>query len=169
MDCNTPGLLFFNIPRVCSNSCALTQGCYLTISSSATLFSFCLQPFPASGSFPVSSIDVYIQLIHLLQKLMKHCKAIRLQLKTKKKITIQFLKIVASNQGKTPKSVLLAPSHYLSNLIYFCTSSQQNCQVIPISSSSYYNWIDFLTQSIGCLQFACLLCSWPHLSISCCK
>ena len=58
MDCNTPGLLFFNIPRVCSNSCALTQGCYLTISSSATLFSFCLQPFPASESFPVSQLFV---------------------------------------------------------------------------------------------------------------
>ena len=29
-------------PRVCSNSCPLSQWCYLTISSSATLFSFCL-------------------------------------------------------------------------------------------------------------------------------
>ena len=41
-------------PRVCSNSCPLSQWCYLTISSSATLFSFCLQSFPASGSFPMS-------------------------------------------------------------------------------------------------------------------
>ena len=41
-------------PRVCSNSCPVSQWCYLTISSSATLFSFCLQSFPASGSFPVS-------------------------------------------------------------------------------------------------------------------
>ena len=40
-------------PRVCSSSCALSRWCYLTISSSATLF-FCLQSFPASGSFPVS-------------------------------------------------------------------------------------------------------------------
>ena len=37
--------------RVCSNSCSLSRWCYLTISSSATLFSFCLQSFPASGSF----------------------------------------------------------------------------------------------------------------------
>ena len=29
-------------PGVCSNSCPLSQWCYLTISSSATLFSFCL-------------------------------------------------------------------------------------------------------------------------------
>ena len=33
-------------PRLCSNSCPLSQWCYLTISSSATLF-FCLQSFPA--------------------------------------------------------------------------------------------------------------------------
>ena len=38
-------------PGVCLNSCPLTWWCYLTISSSATLFSFCLQSFPASGSF----------------------------------------------------------------------------------------------------------------------
>ena len=33
-------------PRICSNSCPLSQWCYLTISSSATPFSFCLQSFP---------------------------------------------------------------------------------------------------------------------------
>ena len=43
-------------PRVCSSSCPLSQWLYLTISSSATLFSFCLQPFPASGSFPMSQL-----------------------------------------------------------------------------------------------------------------
>ena len=42
--------------RVCSNSCPLTQWCYLTISSSATLFSFCLQSFPATGSFPMNQL-----------------------------------------------------------------------------------------------------------------
>ena len=41
-------------PEVCSNSCPLSWWCYLTISSSASLFSFCLQSFPASGSFPMS-------------------------------------------------------------------------------------------------------------------
>ena len=35
-------------PRACSNSCPLRQWCYLTISSSVTCFSFCLQSFPAS-------------------------------------------------------------------------------------------------------------------------
>ena len=43
-------------PRVCSNSCPLSQWCYLTISSSATPFSFCPQSLPASGSFPVSQL-----------------------------------------------------------------------------------------------------------------
>ena len=43
-------------PRVCSNSCPLSQCCYLIISSSAASFSSCLQPFPASGSFPMSEL-----------------------------------------------------------------------------------------------------------------
>ena len=43
-------------PGLCSNSCLLSQWYYLTISSSAAPFSFCLQSFPASGSFPVSQL-----------------------------------------------------------------------------------------------------------------
>jgi len=35
---------------VCSNSCPLSQWCYLTISSSAAPFSSCLQSFPTSES-----------------------------------------------------------------------------------------------------------------------
>ena len=46
-------LLSSTIPWVCSNSCPLSWGCYLTMSSSAAPF-FCLQSFPASGSFPMS-------------------------------------------------------------------------------------------------------------------
>ena len=43
-------------PGVCSNSCALSRLCHPTISPSVTLFSSCLQSFPASGSFPVSQL-----------------------------------------------------------------------------------------------------------------
>ena len=43
-------------PRVCSNSCPLSQWCYLTISSSAAPFSGCLQSFSASGSFLMSQL-----------------------------------------------------------------------------------------------------------------
>ena len=39
-------------PRICSDSCPLSQWCYLTKSSSAAHFSFCLQSVPASESFP---------------------------------------------------------------------------------------------------------------------
>ena len=42
-------------PGVCSNSCLKSQWCYLTISSSAARFSFCLQSFSESESFPVRS------------------------------------------------------------------------------------------------------------------
>ena len=41
-------------PRVCSDSCPLSQWCYPTISSSAAPFSFCLQFFTASVFFPMS-------------------------------------------------------------------------------------------------------------------
>ena len=43
-------------PRVCSNSCPLSQWCHQTISSSLAPFSPCPQSFPASGSFPVSRL-----------------------------------------------------------------------------------------------------------------
>ena len=43
-------------PGVCSTSCPLGQCFYLTISSSAALFAFCLQSFPASRSFPMSQL-----------------------------------------------------------------------------------------------------------------
>ena len=43
-------------PRVCSNLCPLSQWCHPNILSSVTLFSFCLQSFPASGSFLTSRL-----------------------------------------------------------------------------------------------------------------
>ena len=52
IDHSTPGSCVFLSLRVCSNSCPLSQWCYLTSSSSATPFFLCLQSFPASGSFP---------------------------------------------------------------------------------------------------------------------
>ena len=41
-------------PGAYSNSCPLNRWCHPTISSSVVPFSFCLQSFPASGSFPRS-------------------------------------------------------------------------------------------------------------------
>ena len=41
-------------PGVYSNSCPLSQWCHPTISSSVVPFSFRLQSFPVSGSFPIS-------------------------------------------------------------------------------------------------------------------
>ena len=41
---------------VCSNFYPLSKWCHPTISSSATLFSFCPQSFPSSGSFPMSQL-----------------------------------------------------------------------------------------------------------------
>ena len=41
-------------PRICSNSCPLSQWCHPTISPSISPFSSCLQSFPASGAFLMS-------------------------------------------------------------------------------------------------------------------
>ena len=41
-------------PGVYSNSCPLSWWCHPTISSSVIPFSYCLQSFPTSGSFPMS-------------------------------------------------------------------------------------------------------------------
>ena len=41
-------------PGACSNSSPLSWLCHPTISSSAVPFSYCLQSFPASGSFQIS-------------------------------------------------------------------------------------------------------------------
>ena len=43
-------------PGACSNSCPLSHWCHPTISSSIAPFCFCLQSFPASGSFPMSQL-----------------------------------------------------------------------------------------------------------------
>ena len=40
--------------RAYSNPCPYSRGCHPTISSSIIPVSFCLQSFPASGSFPMS-------------------------------------------------------------------------------------------------------------------
>ena len=43
-------------PRVCSNSCPLSQWCHPAILSSFPFSSFCFQSFPALGSFPVNRL-----------------------------------------------------------------------------------------------------------------
>ena len=43
-------------PRVCSNSCPLSQWCHPTILSAEVSFSSCLHSFPASGSLLMSQL-----------------------------------------------------------------------------------------------------------------
>ena len=57
MDCSLPGLLVpHSSPEVCPSSCPFHWWCHPAISSSDALFSFCLQLFPASGTFPMSQL-----------------------------------------------------------------------------------------------------------------
>ena len=43
-------------PRICLNSCPLSQWCHSNILSSVIPFSSCLQSYPVSGSFPMSQL-----------------------------------------------------------------------------------------------------------------
>ena len=57
-------------PRVCSNSCPLSQWCYPTTSSSTATFSSGPHSSPASGSFPISWHQAAKGLELQLQKLL---------------------------------------------------------------------------------------------------
>ena len=52
--CTTVHQASLSITRVHPNPCSLSQWCNPTISFSFISFSSCFQPFPASGSFPMS-------------------------------------------------------------------------------------------------------------------
>ena len=54
IDCSTPGSSVLYHLLEFAQTCLWTWRCYLTISSSAIPFSFCLQSCPESRSFPVS-------------------------------------------------------------------------------------------------------------------
>ena len=54
MHCSLPGFSVLHYLWGCSNSCPLSHGCYLTISSSAGPFSYRPQSYRAFGSFPIS-------------------------------------------------------------------------------------------------------------------
>ena len=48
MNCSTPASPVHHYPRICSNSCLLSQWCHPTISSSVIPFFSCTQSFPES-------------------------------------------------------------------------------------------------------------------------
>ena len=60
------GLQYARLPcpslslTVCSKSCSLSRWCHPTISSSISPFSFCLQSFLASGSFPMCQLFISV-------------------------------------------------------------------------------------------------------------
>ena len=58
MNCNTPGfpVLHYLSPRICSNSCPLSQWCHPTNSSFVAPLSSCPQSLTSSGSFWMSQL-----------------------------------------------------------------------------------------------------------------
>ena len=67
IDCNMPGFpILHYLPEFSLFLCPLSQWCYLTISSSTTLFSSYPQSFPASGCFPMNQLFLY-QVVKILE------------------------------------------------------------------------------------------------------
>ena len=58
MDCSLPGLCPLPSHKVCPSSSPLYWWCHPDISYSDTLFSFCPQSFPASGTFLESAVHI---------------------------------------------------------------------------------------------------------------
>ena len=85
---------------VCSDACPLSQWYYLTISSSATLFSSCSQPFPASGIFPMQKSD---------SKLHHFCRHVL-------NATSKWLCFQGSESWFRKKTLMLS---WLSTMLYF--------------------------------------------------
>ena len=81
-------------PGVCSDSCLLSTWCYLTISPSATHRSFCLQAFPASGSFPMSLHQVAKVLkLHLQQRFFQQIIRVDFSLGFTGLISLQYKRL----------------------------------------------------------------------------
>ena len=56
VDCSTPGLPVHHQLSEPTQTCSSCRWCHPTISSSVVPFSFCLQSFPVSGSFPMGLV-----------------------------------------------------------------------------------------------------------------
>ena len=70
-DCSNSRLPYPSVfPRVCLNSCPLSQWCYLAVSSSAAHFSFGLPSSPESGSF--QRVGSSHQMVKVLELQLQH-------------------------------------------------------------------------------------------------
>ena len=59
MDCSTPGFpVYHQLLELAHGACPLSPWCHPPISSSVFPFSSCLQSFPASGSFQMSTLPL---------------------------------------------------------------------------------------------------------------
>ena len=73
MDCRTPGFhVHHQLPEL-TQTHVYSQWCHPTISSAGIPFSFCLQSFPASGSFPKSQFFTSVQFSAVTQSCLTLC------------------------------------------------------------------------------------------------
>ena len=139
-------------PRVCSNSCPLSQWCYLSILSSATPFSFCLQYFLASGYFPMSQHQV--------------AKVLELQLKHQSfqwifgliSFSIDWFDLLAV-QGNL-QSPPVPQFKSINSLVLILIYSPALTSVHDYWKNHNFDYMDLCNQSDLCLLICCLGLSW---------
>ena len=106
----------------------LSRWCYLTISSSATPFSFCLQSFPSSGSLPKSQLFTSSSLGVLIKP---YSPGQRQEATFSKDITILFL--------HTPP--IGTKSHPVTLPIYCCSLYKRKCRSVTQLSPRLQPWV----------------------------
>ena len=144
-------------PRVCSNSCPLSQWCHPTISSSPTIlfsvipFSSCPQSFPASGSFPMSRLSA-----SSVQSIGASASALVLSLNLQCWFPLGLTGLISCSPEDSPRRVFSSTT----------VRSHQFFGVQPSlqSNSHIHTWLlEKPVQSVN--QFSCSVVSdslWPH-------
>ena len=126
-------------PEICSDSCPLSQWCYLTISSSATRFSFCLQSYAASKSFSMS------------QLLASGGQSIRVSASAS---VLPLMKGEVIIKNKSPANSLVI------EWLRLCAFSAKGPGPIPVQG-------DKIPQALRCGQKKVFCQSWKSVNVSC--
>ena len=137
-------------PRVCSDSCPLSQWCHPTILSSVVPFSSCRQSFPTSGSFLMSQLFEFssVQFSSVTQSCLTLCNPMDRSM-TGLPVHHQLLEFTHS----CPLSQWCHPT--TSSSVFPFSSYPQS---FPASGSFLMNWLFTLgDQSIGVSASASIL------------
>ena len=155
------------IPTACSNSCPSSEWCHSTISSSVVSFFSCLQPFPASESFPVSQF-----FISGAQSIRVSASASVLPMNIQDLFLLELTGLI-SLPSKRLSETSPTPHFKSINSSVLCVFGK-GCLIWPVYSLGKallaFDLLYFVLHGQICLLFACysgyLLTSYPCIPVS---